>query len=83
MVSKKCAGCGSYFSGELDGDYLCPACVAAGLAPRRPLSSLDELDAMDTPVMDTPGMDTAIEAPRHAPGSAAASSKRNVKGQAA
>ncbi len=30
MVSKKCVICGSYFAGELDGDYTCPRCQAAG-----------------------------------------------------
>lgn len=45
MVSKQCVACGGYFVGELNGDYICPACAQAGAAaPMRPLASLSGLD---------------------------------------
>lgn len=43
MVNKQCVACQQYFRGELNGDYLCPDCAAAGRAPLRPLSGLDNL----------------------------------------
>lgn len=40
MVNKQCVACQQYFRGELNGDYLCPACAAAGRSQLRPLSGL-------------------------------------------
>jgi hypothetical protein len=41
-VTKQCAGCGEYFSGDFDGDYTCPRCRAAGTMRRRPVVRLDD-----------------------------------------
>ncbi|MGH9482475.1 MAG: hypothetical protein ACRD1L_10350 [Terriglobales bacterium] len=41
MINKECVACGNYFAGEWNGDYLCPACRAAGASHLRPLSNLD------------------------------------------
>lgn len=72
MVSKKCAGCGSYFSGELNGNYLCPVCASLGSPELRPLSGLDALD------------ETWFgEEPRYGATPDESERGRNVKGQAA
>lgn len=73
MVSKKCAGCGSYFSGELNGNYLCPVCASLGAPELRPLAGLDSLDA--EPLFN--------DEPRYGATSAESGDGRNVKGQAA
>lgn len=45
MVTKQCAFCGRYFTGELNGDYVCSSCTQGGMAAaKRPLSQLDDLD---------------------------------------
>ena len=55
--------CGRYFSGELNGDYLCGHCVHLGAVPLRPLMNLDGLGAASL------GSAVAVAAaePRNAP----------------
>ena len=88
MVSKKCAGCGQYFSGELNGDYLCPACAHLEAMPQRPLSSLSGFDMGDAPLDASPdaSLDASFEAAAPADGARRPADRartRNVKGQAA
>ncbi|HEY7837495.1 MAG TPA: hypothetical protein VIC54_02755 [Terriglobales bacterium] len=88
MVSKKCAGCGQYFSGDLNGDYLCPACAHLEAMPQRPLSSLSGFDMGDAPLNASPdvALDASFEAGAPADGArrpADQAHPRNVKGQAA
>jgi len=48
MVTKQCAFCGRYFTGELNGDYACSNCAQGGMAAaKRPLSQLD----LDQPIV--------------------------------
>lgn len=47
MVNKQCVACQQYFQGELNGDYLCPTCAAAGRSQLRPqLGPLSGLDSV-------------------------------------
>jgi len=56
VVSKQCLQCGKYFPGDLDGNYLCPACAERGALRPRTLYSLDDLVPPSSP---GPGRDAA------------------------
>ena len=92
MVSKKCAGCGQYFSGELNGDYLCAACAHLEAMPQRPLSGLSGIDMGEAPHDASPdassdaSYDASFDAASPAGGArrpADLARARNVNGQAA
>ena len=84
MVSKKCAGCGQYFSGELNGDYLCAACAHLEAMPQRSSSGIDMGEALHDASLDASSdasFDDALPAGARRPANLART--RNVNGQAA
>ncbi len=43
MINKLCAMCGVYFSGQLNGSYICPECRERELPVQRALVSLESV----------------------------------------